>query len=296
MKQLTLEEILLESLPQAYLSCLSQDILKSKFEVEEITDISSFLAENYQRPLRTSRAGESRRKEWNDGWSSSGVVIDASLGPLPFYFKSSTHLRTAKSVYRDYTGYLEYHVLMNFQRAIFSTYFDKNSVDTICEYGCGIGSNLRNLASIFPNHKFYGADWAESAREYVNSDRIRQLKDFFNLNFFEFSTFKTPPDPFIAFTNAALEQTGDRFVPFLDYLLDEKLCLGGIHIEPIVELLNPFDARDKQSIEYASSRNYLRGLPTYFLQRYDVDLYMKNYGIGSRYLSGYQLLIWKKKD
>ena len=57
-------------------------------------------------------------------------------------------------------------------------------------------------------------------------------------NFFEPSSYFSPSLKYIAFTNASLEQTGENYKQFMEYLFSNDLCIGGIHIEPIRELLN----------------------------------------------------------
>jgi hypothetical protein len=293
--QLTLEQILEECLPTNLLENISSTYLNSVFSVEPVLNIEDFVQQNYLRPTRLIRAGKDRKDEWNYNWDGPGIDLHLEFGPIPFYFKTSTHLRTGKSVYRDKTGYLEFHALMAYQSAIFRLYQPILGAEALCEYGCGTGSNLRNLSRLFKNISFYGADWASSANRYANERYINNFKAFYTVDFFDPNTYTGPPELFIAFTNAALEQSGQEFGPFIDYLITNKNCVGGIHIEPIAELLNPFDSLDRQSIHYTSSRNYLSGLPKKILNKVDLEIFMTNYGLGSRYLSGYQLLVWKKK-
>jgi len=266
-----------------------------EFSVERVIDTKGFISENYYKPLRSLKAGENRKNDWNHNWQDSGIDFNPSFGPIPFYFKTSTHVRTLRSIYKDLSGYLEYHLLMGLQQAIFLTFFPASSINAICEFGCGIGSNLRNLATIYKSIELYGADWAESSKIHVNNILISGFREFFLLDFFDPNTFNSPAVEFVAFTNAALEQTGNRCGAFINYLLSNPNCSGGVHIEPIIELLNPFDPLDKQSIDYAARRNYLVGLPKYFIGSEGVNFFMCNYGLGSRYLSGYQVLVWKKQ-
>jgi hypothetical protein len=100
----------------------------------------------------------------------------------------------------------------------------------------------------------------------------------------------------VAMTIASLEQTGQNFRPFIQYLLDKKPSLV-IHIEPIAELLDAGHPLDKLSIEYFRKRNYLDGLLS-FLEKLESDskiqiLKKSRSWIGSFFIEGYSVVVWK---
>ena len=59
-------------------------------------------------------------------------------------------------------------------------------------------------------------------------------------------------------TIGALEQTGNQFGAFLDFILNKKpnLC---VNVEPIVELLDKNNLVDYTSFRCEEARNFLRG-------------------------------------
>jgi len=60
------------------------------------------------------------------------------------------------------------------------------------------------------------------------------------------------------------------------------------------ELLDINEPLNKQSYDYMHRRGYLDGYLEYLKTKSINLLLTKDYGIGSKYLSGYQSVVWKK--
>jgi hypothetical protein len=94
----------------------------------------------------------------------------------------------------------------------------------------------------------------------------------------------------------ALEQIGDRFGPFIDYVLRHK-PLRVVHVEPTFELYDPASSHDQLAIEYHSQRKYLRGLlPA--LTRLEKDgrirmPYQRRLRFGSRFHECFTVIVWE---
>ena len=238
-------------------------------------------------------AGEERYSDWEDGWAGGGIYDGCDqYQNLPYYFKNNTHVRIGEAVYEDRLGFAEVDLLRGLQAIIFSTYLPSFDAFNIIEYGCGTGSNISYLSKLFPRYEFYGADWAESAKRNIVKRGILPADRFRIVNYFEPATFSSPPSNFIAFTNASLEQTGEKYGAFMDYLERNNNCRGGVHIEPMRELLDLSSLLNRQSFSYAESRRYLTDFSENMKKR-DINIFLaKDFGIGSRFISGYQVLVW----
>ena len=95
---------------------------------------------------------------------------------------------------------------------------------------------------------------------------------------------------------ASLEQTGEEFEKFLDFLVQAKPNLV-IHIEPIEELLDENNLLDLLSIKYFRKRHYLKGLLSYLRMlesRKSISiLESRRTFVGSFFIDGYSLIVWK---
>lgn len=269
--------------------------LKKKLDLEEVKNINEFIRDCHEETKYFKKAGSHRLDDWEKGWNGDGVYYsNDEYNNTPYYFKKNTHIRLNNKVFRDLKGFAEVDILRAYQILIFKKYLDKFLSNTVIEYGCGTGSNIQHLNKYFPKINFFGTDWASSACEKLKVNKILKKDNIFRVDFFDTNTYKSPREAFIAFTNASLEQTGVRYNLFIDYLINNNNCLGGLHIEPIKEIIDTSHILNKQSYEYASKRNYLDGFVAYFKNKGVKILESKDYGIGSKYINGYQLFIWAK--
>jgi hypothetical protein len=148
---------------------------------------------------------------------------------------------------------------------------------------------------MFPDLDFYGSDWVESACKKLIENKILDEEKCRLVNYFDVNSFSGAPVPYAAFTNASLEQSGDQFKDFMRFLVGNPRCLGGIHIEPVRELLDLSNPLNVQSYGYAEKRGYLTDFYQN-LKQLDVEILVaKDFSVGSKYISGYQVICWKKK-
>jgi hypothetical protein len=123
---------------------------------------------------------------------------------------------------------------------------------------------------------------------------IVKKNNAFRVDYFKPETYNSPSEDFVAFTNASLEQSGSNYKDFMNYLFNNNSCIGGIHIEPISDLVKPEHPLNINSISYTNKRGYLNNFYNFMLESGVNIKLAKDYGIGSKYLSGYQLIIWSK--
>ena len=259
-------------------------------------NIEEFIIKCDEETQDFKKAGKHRLLDWEKGWSGDGVYYsdDKEYDNIPYYFKKNTHIRVDNKIFIDINGFAELDLLRSYQIYVFKKYSKHFSVNNIIEYGCGTGSNIQHLKHYFPKINFYGSDWALSACQKLVDNKILLDKRVFRVDYFEPKTFQSPTKSFIAFTNASLEQTSDKYKLFMDYLIKNEFCSGGIHIEPIKELIDITQPLNKQSFEYSKKRNYLNGFVEFLNSKSLKIIQATDYGIGSKYINGYQLVVWKK--
>lgn len=96
-------------------------------------------------------------------------------------------------------------------------------------------------------------------------------------------------------TVAALEQVGERFEPFLEFVLRKRPAVC-VHLEPIDELMDPKHLVDRLSVLYCRKRNYLSGFLTRLRQLRDegkvkIHREQRTY-TGSYFIEGHSLVVW----
>jgi hypothetical protein len=257
-------------------------------------EIDSILAH-----IRTglNKSGPKRINDWENGWLENlenyreNQFIDSLT---PKYFGKDPTLRFKN----NFIFSQNYDLELNF----FATLMDYISIrylkgfEHVYEFGCGTFHNLIRIRSLFEKVNLTGLDWTTS------SNQIGQkLFDKYQINNYEFDFYNPDftlkvTDNSCALTVAALEQVGTKSKKFIDYLLLSNFRRV-VHVEPIIELLNPKDRLESLSIKYSQERNYLEGLLPY-LEKNEAEgklkiLTCEKSYIGSHYLDGYQIIVWE---
>jgi SAM-dependent methyltransferase len=232
-------------------------------------------------------SGEHRRKQWEKGWSENLKSGDTT----PKYF--------GKYPVTRFNG--EFVIGQNEQESLYSILdglFEKYLYDktTICEFGCGTGHNLIHIRDkyILPiaqfTYRFIGLDWSQSSNKLVRSLGM----EGYNFDYFK-PKFDMPRDSAVL-TVASLEQVGKKYKKFVKYLLRSNPRVV-VHIEPIPELLDKTNLLDYLSIKYMQKRRYLSGYLDYLrlLEKngYIKILEAKRSGIGSKFIDGYSVVVWR---
>lgn len=275
------------------IALINKQWLEKEVNLELVSDIDNYIKNCENESISFKKAGPDRIHDWEAGWSGNGITNEFKDFPnIPYYFKKNTHVRLGDKVYKDLSGLTELCLLRTIQDLAFTNEI-MNKVTAVVEYGCGTGHNLSYLKST-KNFELYGADWAQSAVDKLIENKVVKEGNAYRVDYFKPETYNSPNDSFIAFTNASLEQSGSDYKDFMNYLINNSSCIGGIHIEPISDLVKPDHPLNINSINYTDRRGYLKNFYK-FMQESSVKLIVaKDYGIGSRFLSGYQLIIWSK--
>lgn len=247
-------------------------------------------------------AGKEGRGRWEKGWAENLEGFRKSGRDLselvPKYIRPQQAIRLDQNYVMPLDPNFELKWYEIFQRWLFTTYFQETKV--VYEFGCGSGINLAALATLYPDKRYVGLDWAVASKEIV--DEMAQaygwhmkghLFDFFHPD----KSIKIEEGSTV-FTVGALEQTGRNHEAFLDYLLEMSpgLC---VNIEPIVEWYDEDQLVDHAAIKFHRQRKYWEGFPGRLKQleeegKVEIVKAKRSY-FGSLYLEGYSQLIWKPR-
>lgn len=256
-------------------------LLNKKEEEQVIIQILETLLDN-----SIPFSGSHRRKQWEKGW---GENLESGNITPKYFGKYKVNRLNGKFVIGKSKTY-EQDMLYTLVDKLAKKYLSK--AENVYEFGCGTGHNLWRVKEVNPNATLHGFDWVKSSNEIVKAMGFHAEQfDFFNPNY----KIKLEPNSAI-YTVAALEQTGTNFKKFVSYLLKNKPSVV-VHIEPMPEYLDSTKLIDYLSIQYMHKRNYLRGYRDYIEELEKQGkvkiLESRRSGIGSMFIDGYSILIWK---
>jgi len=218
-----------------------------------------------------TRVGAHRRDLWERCWNANDT---------PAYFGDV--LRANGHFWLDPGAEQQY--LANLRAELFEKYLP--GIDTVHEFGCGSGQNLKALVG---KKQIVGYDWSKSATERVRSLGGRGV--VFDM--------LAPHDVEIngaALTVHALEQLGDQWRPFFHFLAKKRPAVC-IHIEPIEELYDPDDLLDHLALAYHRKRGYLSGYLTHLRALAAIGeieiLEQRRTYVGGLYHEAYSVIVWR---
>ena len=266
------------------------------------TEMNDYLVEVVNTLTRDIvRSGEHRINEWENGWGENLNKFKSTKDIndlVPRYHSKNKYVRWNKQIVKPQDSGFDYNIHTIFVDSILLHYF--NDVNNIFEFGCGPGYHLLRLKEYFTDKQLHGSDWTVASQNIIkeiNSILNTSINEF-NLNFFKPDYSIDIPAKSGIYTIAALEQVGENYKDFIDFLLVKKPSLC-IHFEPIDELLDNTQLIDNLSIQYFRKRNYLKGFLPYLeeLEKQDKIEIIKKQRIytGSYFIEGHSLIIWKIK-
>lgn len=182
---------------------------------------------------------------------------------------------------------------------VFLKYFD--SIARIYEFGTGTGRYLHLVAQLFPGRTLVGLDWSGASMAILG---LIAKATGENISGRQFDMLEprsdTPLEPGSGvFTVGSMEQLGDRFQPFLDFLLDGAPRLVA-HFEPIVEFYRDDTLFDYLAILSHRHRNYLSGyypaLRSLAAEGRIEVLEARRLYYGDLYNEGSSLIVWRSRQ
>lgn len=249
---------------------------------------------------KITRSGPHRINDWERGWGENRDEFSETReydSLIPKYFGKYPYVRWQQDFIKPLNKNFEYNMVKILQYWMFEKHFsDTNSV---YEFGCGTGHNLMRIGDVNPGARSYGLDWATSSQ-----DGIRNINEVYGTNFgyhnFDFfnvnAEYKLDSNSGV-YTFAALEQVGDSYRDFVEYLITQNPTIC-VHIEPMTEPLNPDESLvDYFSVRYFKKRNYLGGLISTLKElescgRIEIVQLQRSH-IGSMFVDGYSIVAWR---
>ena len=299
-----IEEILQSHLPNS----LSQKCKNASLTYEEISnqerdayllDVINLLF-NESLNKDSKPAGEYRLQEWEMGWTENLEALKNGKtfnDLLPKYHGKHKLVHWKQRMIRPITPYFDYTIHSIIVDWAIHKYL--SDVNSIYEFGCGPAYHLLRARNYNNHAKMIGLDWTNASQEIIKKIKetgIDNNIEGHNFNFFEpdYSLDVTQGSGF--FTVAALEQIGERFEQFIQFVLKKKPSIC-VHFEPIDELLDDYNLIDRLSILYFRKRNYLYGFLTrlrelQFEGKIEILKEQRTY-TGSYFIEGHSLVVWR---
>jgi hypothetical protein len=248
-----------------------------------------------------TKSGEHRINEWENGWDENLINFKNSKNIedlIPKYHGKNRIVRWMQQPVMPITENFDYKIHISIIDAVLRHYL--NNIKNVFEFGCGPAYHLIRLNEYNNNFNLHGSDWTVSSQNIINqiNDALNTNIKPFNFNFFKPDYNVEIPENSAIYTVAALEQIGENFKDFVDFLLEKKpeIC---IHFEPIDELLDENNLIDSLSIKYFRKRNYLNGFLPYLeeLEKQGKIEILNKQRIfsGSYFIEGHSLIVWKVK-
>lgn len=234
---------------------------------------------------RTFSIAGQNTDRWQKGWAENLEEFQrtGTLDALtPKYIRPSQYLRLDGQFIEPVDPMFEANWFKLF-RAWFARRF-LSKFDAIYEFGCGSGHNVAWLAQEFPDKKIVGLDWAQASVDILEALRMPNLYSA-HFDFFKPGPFGFDPNSAVL-TIGALEQTGLRWRPFLDFLRHTRPAMC-FHIEPIVEWYDPTSLVDHTAIKIHEARGFWQGFVNEI-----TPFRTHRTGFGSLMLEGYSQLQW----
>jgi hypothetical protein len=244
-------------------------------------------------------AGQHRLPDWEKGWSEILVAFkrESTIDSLvPPYYGKQQLVRWKQRIIRPHVPYFDYRIHCLIVNWAIETYLCH--MNALYEFGCGPAYHLLRARRYNPKARLVGLDWGESSQSIISqivASGIETNIEGRKFNFFEadYSLDFVPNSGIL--TIAALEQVGECFEPFLQFLLQKRPAIC-VHLEPIDELMDQKHLIDRLSVLYCRKRNYLNGFLTRLRQLQDqgrvkIHREQRTY-TGSFFIEGHSLVVW----
>tara|TARA_Y100000310_G_scaffold298639_1_gene332746 strand:- start:459 stop:1397 length:939 start_codon:yes stop_codon:yes gene_type:complete len=278
------------------------------------TDFSYYILEKTEREqaiLQAVRAIDSdtqrvsdpgRKQVWEKGWAENLKAFRDLSGSLPSlmpkYIRASNIVRLDGNYVYSSNRYFERDFIHLFELWLFRKYMSNFS--QIYEFGCGSGFKLIKLAKMFPDSQLIGLDFVPSSisliEEISKYHKLKMKASLFDLTDpdYKFDIAKNS----CIFTYGTINQLGNRFESFIEYLIDKSVDLC-VHVEPLVELYDTSKLFDYLAKEFQTQRHYLANFLPYLIKLQEeskIDLLnFKRLGFGNINWECFNYVVWKPK-
>jgi len=238
--------------------------------------------------------------DWQDDWFSVLQNLQTNNDNVksiirPKWFRESAFVNIQNCLSLTETPYVDWEYQLITRQMLFYTHL--KDIENICEFGSGSGTNFYLINEILQNKNFILSDISVTSLKI-----IEELKRKLNRNNLIYSNIDIEqdidlqlPDNTAVITTSVLEQIGDNYKNFINFILKEKPQIV-INVEPIVELLDSKNGFDNVMNLYCEKRKYLAGYLTE-LEKLEkqkkIKIIMKKRTMVSGTFIENSVLIWK---
>lgn len=238
--------------------------------------------------------------DWQDDWFSVLQNLQTNNDNVksiirPKWFRESAFVNIHNCLSLTETPYVDWEYQLITRQMLFYTHL--KDIENICEFGSGSGANFYLINEILQDKNFILSDISVTSLKI-----IEELKRKLNRNNLTHSNIDIEqdidlqlPDNTAVITTSVLEQIGDNYKNFINFILKEKPQIV-INVEPIVELLDSKNGFDNVMNLYCEKRKYLAGYLTE-LEKLEkqkkIKIIMKKRTMVSGTFIENSVLIWK---
>jgi len=238
--------------------------------------------------------------DWQDDWfnvlqnlRTNNENVKSIIRPK--WFRESAFVNIQNCLSLTETPYVDWEYQLITRQMLFYTHL--KDIENICEFGSGSGANFYLINEILQDKNFILSDISVTSLKI-----IEELKRKLNRNNLIYSNIDIEqdidlqlPDNTAVITTSVLEQIGDNYKNFINFILKEKPQIV-INVEPIVELLDSKNGFDNVMNLYCEKRKYLAGYLTE-LEKLEkqkkIKIIMKKRTMVSGTFIENSVLIWK---
>ena len=238
--------------------------------------------------------------DWQDDWfnvlqnlRTNNENVKSIIRPK--WFRESAFVNIHNCLSLTETPYVDWEYQLITRQMLFYTHL--KDIENICEFGSGSGANFYLINEILQDKNFILSDISVTSLKI-----IEELKRKLNRNNLIYSNIDIEqdidlqlPDNTAVITTSVLEQIGDNYKNFINFILKEKPQIV-INVEPIVELLDSKNGFDNVMNLYCEKRKYLAGYLTE-LEKLEkqkkIKIIMKKRTMVSGTFIENSVLIWK---
>ena len=238
--------------------------------------------------------------DWQDDWfnvlqnlRTNNENVKSIIRPK--WFRESAFVNIHNCLSLTETPYVDWEYQLITRQMLFYTHL--KDIENICEFGSGSGTNFYLINEILQDKNFILSDISVTSLKI-----IEELKRKLNRNNLIYSNIDIEqdidlqlPDNTAVITTSVLEQIGDNYKNFINFILKEKPQIV-INVEPIVELLDSKNGFDNVMNLYCEKRKYLAGYLTE-LEKLEkqkkIKIIMKKRTMVSGTFIENSVLIWK---
>lgn len=241
-----------------------------------------------------------RHERWESGWAEALAAFEDSGGDLsqlvPKFIRPNQPIRLFGEYVKPANPNFERDFFEVYRRWIFETYLA--DVDPICEFGCGTGFNLVELAKLYPDKRLYGFDFAKPSCDLVNkiakTHEVSVSGHLFDMRAPDAGVNVSSSGGIL--TIGAIEQLAGDFEKLLDFFLEKNAAIF-VHVEPTIELYEDSELSDYLAMRFHKKRRYTQGYLTRLRElekagRIELLKVQRPY-FGSLFMEGYSLIVWR---